>query len=107
MDEHAKALVRGHCFMKRSALVFGFFIAAYVLGYFLLMARNVSAVDRNDQILFRSSFRMAPGTSTVAPGGVTTIVRGVTFLNYVFYPLDIVYYAIVPKGMSFNTMPVD
>jgi hypothetical protein len=106
MGGHAAALVLAQCFMKKRPFLFGLFVITYAFSYFLLMARNVPAVDRNDRIQFRSSFRMAAGTSTVMTGGVTTIEKGVTFLNYIFYPMDMVYYRIAPDGMSSNTMPV-
>jgi hypothetical protein len=75
----------------------------YVTAYFLLMARNVPAVDNSGRIAFDSAFRMAPSA------GRTGLIQTyqVTWLNYLFYPLDKVYYSLAPSEWSLNTMPVE
>lgn len=76
----------------------------YVIAYFLLMARNVPAVDRAGRLAFRSSFRMAHTAGRLGP--ITIEACEVTFLNYVFYPMDKLYYALAPGNKSLNTMPL-
>jgi hypothetical protein len=74
---------------------------AYVAAYFAFMARNVPAVDDTGRVAFKSSFRMAPGAGR---SGLVQTYR-VTWLNYVFYPLDAAYYAVAPADVSLNTLP--
>ena len=76
---------------------------AYVIAYFVLMARNVPAVDEKGRVAFRSSFRMARTAGRLGP--LTIEASEVTFLNYLFYPMDKLYYALAPASHSFNSLP--
>ena len=88
----------------RKAIVFSMLIAAlYVLAYFLVMARNVPAVDLNGVVRFQSSFRMAPVAGRLGP--FTIEASKVTFWNYLFYPIDALFYSLAPTNTSFNTIP--
>lgn len=75
----------------------------YIITYFVLMARNVPAVDKTGKVAFKSSFRMA---RTAGRLGLLTIEASeVSVLNYLFYPLDKLYYALAPANHSFNSIP--
>lgn len=73
----------------------------YFVSYFLLMARNVPALDESEVIAFKSSFRMA---RTVRLGSLR--VSEVSWLNYFFLPMDGLYYALAPANCSLNTIPL-
>lgn len=74
-------------------------IGSYLLSYLMLMRRDWPAYDKTERIAFRSACRFAPFPFTQKSSSRLTIVVGrVTFLNYLFYPLDFVYYRI--RGLS-------
>ena len=78
----------------------------YVGAYFLLMARNVAAFDNSGKAAFRSSFRMAHRHEPIGSGPMLSIsASDVSVLNYLFYPLDELYYAMAPTNWSLNTIP--
>src|ERR1051326_3718288 len=56
--------------------MFALVTVIYVLAYFVMMARNVPAVNKDGQIAFRSCFRMAPYEGRKPK---------VSPLNYLFY----------------------
>jgi hypothetical protein len=69
-------------------------LAAYLISYLLLMTRNTPAYDAQERFAFRSSCRFTPHPHTMrlSPGGMTTVVGRVTFLNYLYYPLDVIFF---------------
>lgn len=68
-------------------------LVLYVGTYMLFMQRNVGAY-RGGKKVFQSSFILARSDPTPrAPGGMTFTMPGVTVLNYVYYPLDVVWFA--------------
>ena len=77
--------------------------ALYIVAYFVVMARNVPAVDKTGKVAFRSSFRMAHTAGRLGP--LTIEASEVSVMNYVFYPLDGLYYALAPTNRSFNAIP--
>jgi hypothetical protein len=78
----------------------------YIGAYFFLMAWNVAAFDNSGKAAFRSSFRMAHLHGPIGSGPMLSIsASGVSVLNYVFYPMDELYYAIAPTNWSLNTIP--
>ena len=83
--------------MKIAAKVLTVFVLLYVLSYFLVMARNVPAVDKTGKVAFRSSFRMAHTAGRLGP--LTIEASEVTVLNYIFYPMDKLYYAVAPNEL--------
>jgi hypothetical protein len=90
--------------LKQTWTIIAAVLAIYLLAYFLLMARNVAAVNpKTGKSEFRSSYRMAPSTGQSGPLSITT--PEVSPLNYVFYPLDVIYYALAPTNRSFNSIP--
>jgi hypothetical protein len=89
--------------MKKIAKVSIIVVVLYVAAYFLLMARNAPAGDRNGKIVFRSCFRL----SSTAWHVENSVIRvyNVSVWNYVFYPMDMIYYAIFPANWSLNRIP--
>ncbi len=79
------------------------FAVVYVITYFVLMARNVPAVDKTGKVAFQSSFRMAHTAGRLGP--LTIEASEVSVLNYLFYPMDKVYYALAPANRSLNSIP--
>lgn len=79
-----------------------FFLALYAIGYFVLMSRHCPAVNRREEVVFRSSCRFMPYPYVVrcGPGGMSTTVGRVTAFNYIFYPMDALYYTIFDRGAS-------
>ncbi|MBI4658081.1 MAG: hypothetical protein HY735_04385 [Verrucomicrobia bacterium] len=69
------------------------FLIAYVLSYFVLMARNVPALDNNGTKRFESAFRLAPTAGRLGPLSIQA--SQVTVFNYIFYPIDLAYYRLV------------
>jgi hypothetical protein len=67
-------------------------IALYVAAYFLFMARNVPALDQRGKVAFNSSFRLARVAGRMGPLSIET--SQVTIWNYLFLPVDTIYYAI-------------
>ena len=76
--------------LKRSVRWFKWAPAIYVVSYLVLMSRSVPAYDQYEKFAFRSSCRFTPHpyTQRSSPGGMTTEVGRLTFSNYVYYPLD-------------------
>ena len=82
----------------------GTIIVIYVSAYFLLMVRNVEAIDpKSGKAAFRSSFRFARSAGQLGPLSIRA--SEVSPLNYLFYPLDIVYYAVARTNRSHNSIP--
>ena len=79
------------------------FAVVYVIAYFVLMARNVPAVDKTGKVAFQSSFRMAHTAGRLGP--LTIEASEVSALNYLFYPMDKLYYALAPANQSLNSIP--
>ncbi len=69
-------------------------LLGYAAGYWLLMVRDLPSVGPDWQFEFRSSPRFGPGCPVVAAGGITVTHGRTSILNYLFYPADVVYYAI-------------
>ncbi len=83
---------------------FGVLLSIYVLAYFVIMARNVPAVSAERKLTFRSCYR---GAAPVGRSGPLTIsVYEVSVFNYIFYPMDCLYYLLAPPGRSLNTLPI-
>lgn len=78
-------------------------VVPYVIAYFIMMARNVPAVDGVGRVAFRSSFRMARSAGRLGP--LTIEACEVSPLNYVFYPMDVLFYSVAPASSSFNSIP--
>ena len=76
--------------------------AIYVIAYFVLMARNGPAVDKAGRVAFQSSFRMAHTAGRLGP--LTIEASEVSALNYLFYPMDKLYYALAPANQSLNSI---
>ena len=89
--------------MKTVAKVLVVCVLFYITAYFLVMARNVPAVDKAGKVVFHSSFRMAHTAGRLGP--LTIEASEVSVLNYVFYPIDKLYYAVAPRNLSLNTIP--
>ena len=89
--------------MKIAAKILAAFVVVYIAAYFLLMARNVPAVDKAGKVVFQSSFRMAHTAGRLGP--LTIEASEVTVLNYIFYPMDKLFYALAPANRSFNSIP--
>jgi hypothetical protein len=89
--------------MKIAGRICAVFVLLYVVAYFVVMARNVPAVDKTGKVAFQSSFRMAHTAGQLGP--LTIEASEVTILNYIFYPMDKLYYALAPANRSFNTIP--
>lgn len=70
----------------------GMVVACYVVTYFALMIRDCSAV-KDGVPKFRSCYRWAPDAD-IRASPITITVGKVTPLNYLFYPMDLVYYTI-------------
>jgi len=77
-------------------------IFIYTISYFLLMVRNVPAVDEQGNVAFKSSFRWAHSAGIKT---VSIAVPKTSCLNYVFYPIDKIFYAIAPTSWSLNKFP--
>jgi hypothetical protein len=99
--------------IKKSCIITLLVLSAYILSYFILMARNMTAVDKDGNVIFRSAYRFAPSPDPVnsGNGGTTIVVGKVTIWNYIFYPLDIVYYKLTltphsTNGHAFNASPL-
>jgi hypothetical protein len=89
--------------VKPTAKWIGILALLYVCAYFAVMARNVPAVNKSGKVLFHSSFRMARTAGRSGP--ITIETSEVTAMNYVFYPLDVLYYALASPNDSFNSLP--
>lgn len=89
--------------MKIAAKICGG-VLFYVLAYFLVMARNVPAVDNAGNVVSRSSFRMAHTAGRLGP--ITIEGSEVTVFNYIFYPMDKLWYAVAPTNVSYNSVPM-
>jgi len=89
--------------MKFTVKLSIFIIIVYFFTYFLLMARNAPAVDKEGKIVFRSSFRLAQSAGRLNSSSIETYE--ITVLNYFYYPMDKVYYAVFPRNWSLNTIP--
>lgn len=77
-------------FRKELPIAICAILALYLLGYFTLIVRDCPAVS-NGQVRFRSCSRFAPDADL--PGSPITITVGeVTALNYLYYPMDLIYY---------------
>lgn len=85
--------------LKASLLVALLYIAAY----FMLMARNVPAVDVQGNIAFSSSFRFSRPAGRLGP--LTMTASESSIFNYLFYPADKVFYALAPRNYSVNSVP--
>lgn len=83
--------------------VFGAFAVVYVIAYFVLMARNVPAVDKTGKVAFQTSSRMARTAGRLGP--LTIEASEVSALNYLFYPMDKLYYPLAPANHSLNSIP--
>jgi hypothetical protein len=83
--------------------IFAAFAVVYVIAYFVLMARNVPAVDKRGKVAFQSSFRMAHTAGHLGP--LTIEASEVSVFNYLFYPMDKLYYAVAPANQSLNSIP--
>jgi hypothetical protein len=80
-------------FPLQALFVFGLFLG----GYWILMLRDHPSIDSNGYYEFNSSARI--GEWRNPRGWMLSIPCGRTsFLNYLFYPLDYVYYR--SKGMA-------
>jgi hypothetical protein len=86
-----------------AAKVLAAFAMVYVTAYFVLMARNVPAVDKTGKVVFQSSFRLAHTAGRLGP--LTIQASELSPLNYLFYPMDRLYYALAPANLSLNTIP--
>ena len=86
--------------MKKTAVIIFVSMGFYVGLYFLLMARNCSAADKLGNVVFNSSFRLAGSAGRNGPLSID--VSEVTFLNYLFYPIDKAYYALFPPNFPLN-----
>ena len=89
--------------MKTTVRVLAAFAMIYFIAYFLLMARNVPAVDKAGRVVFQSSYRMARTADPLGP--LTIAASHVSFLNYLFYPMDKLYYRFAPANVSLNSIP--
>jgi len=79
-------------------------IGIYILAYFLLMVRNVQAIDpKNGKAAFQSSFRFSHSAGQLGPLSIRS--SAVSPLNYFFYPLDLIYYAVARTNESYNSIP--
>ena len=61
----------------------------YVFAYFLLMARNVPAVDKYGNVKYRSAYRFAKSVGRIDKN--TTYSVEVSVFNSIFLPLDFVF----------------
>jgi hypothetical protein len=86
-----KALIK-FCFWLAAAL------SAYVLSYLLVTIRNCPALDSTDVVRFRTAIKYNPKEVTLGDFKVT-VAKACT-LNYVYVPLDALYYRF--KGSPFT-----
>jgi hypothetical protein len=84
---------------KLNSLIYGVILLTYIAAYIILMARNVPAVDKYGIVKYRSAFRFGNIAGRVRKGGPEAVE--VSVLNYIFIPLDVVFYAI-SKTNSYN-----
>ena len=82
----------------RALLCLGILGTAYIGSYWILMVRNCPAIDSNGNITFLSSFRGAPEITRFH--GLTYMVGKVTVWNYLYSPLDHLYYSFRPSKMK-------
>ena len=77
----------------KSAISLGFVtLLFYLVGYWILMVRDLPSVGHNEQLEFRSSSRFGEGV--YVNHGITVLHGRTSILNYIFYPADLVFYAI-------------
>jgi hypothetical protein len=81
--------------MKNTTVRIGVLVFFYLVSYLVLMTRNTPAADEHGNTMFRSSFRFGQGVKS--RGDLTIIVGKVTILNYIYCPLDYVYFSVQKK----------
>jgi hypothetical protein len=90
------------CAIRKGAKVFAGFVIAYIVAYFALMTRSHHAVDWAEQkIAFKSAFRFAR-VETTMQNGLTTTFPCTSPANYVFVPLDVIYFNAFPSSFQTN-----
>ena len=83
--------------IKLGVQYLGLSLVLYIATYFLLMNRSVPAVNEYGQVVFKSSFRLGP----IRRGQQHTILgTGPCWENYLFWPADFAWRAIVPQRES-------
>ncbi len=68
----------------------------YVASYFILMARNVAAVDQFGNVQFQSAFRFGQTVGRIQKGGPDAVE--VSIFNHLYFPLDMVFYRLSPTN---------
>ncbi len=79
------------------------FAILYVGGYFLLMQRNLPALNENYDISFKSSFRFAPNIP-IKTESCTFFYAEESIFNWIFLPLDNWYYQLLSSKNTKNTL---
>lgn len=91
MDNHAFKMTTRTRQLTSAAARTSLALLVYVALYFLLFDRSLPAFRKSRPTpSFHSSFRWAKNIR-YNDSDVTTFVRGVHVLNYLFYPMDVIF----------------
>lgn len=98
-----------NAFTRRIGWFFPLSIIGYIGSYAVLMNRTMPAVDANEQIAFKSSFRFAHTHITVM-NGLTLGYVMTSPMNYFYAPIDFCYHrynkaAYDPKRLESDLKP--
>ena len=84
-------------------------LVVYIMSYFIFMRRNVPTYNKDGVLQFYSACRFKSGNTTLIVEGTNrytftfNYVRGI---NYIYLPLDKVYYYIYgTNNVRFSTLP--